>query len=88
LYQAFQGSSDEVSAWLRTCVEFDAGRTKRDLKAQLLGQCLSMVSSTCAALEGEASQHSLCTELVEHIKHAADADVCERLAEVSVFFLS
>jgi hypothetical protein len=74
-----------VSAWLRTCVHFDGGRTKRDLKAQLLGQCLTMISSTCAALEGEPSQHTLCGELVEHIRHSADADVCEKLAEVSNF---
>lgn len=81
--QAFRSSAEGLVDWLNTCVGFEASRTRRELKAQLLSQCLSMVSNCSAALEATDSQHELCAALVEHIKKVPDPETCGKLAEVS-----
>ena len=83
--QAFQSSADAVATWLSTCLNFDAGRgAKRELKAQLLSQCLTMINSVCASFEAKEAQHGLCTELIEHIKRVDHPETCDKLAEVII----
>jgi hypothetical protein len=63
-------------------VTFEAGRTRRELKTQLLQKCLTTVGSCCATLEGSETQHDLCAVLADHIKKVTEPEICEKLAEV------
>jgi hypothetical protein len=81
--QAFQDSADALSGWLDTCVTFDGPRTKRELRNQLLAQCVSVIGGCCPAFEQGNQQHGLCAEVVEHVKKCLEPEVCEKLAEVS-----
>ena len=88
--QTFQGSVSGVSAWLAACVGTDSSssassgnKTKqREIRAHLLGQCLTMLSSTSAVFETDPQQPAFCGAIVDHIKHSDKADICARLSEV------
>lgn len=88
--QTFQGSVGGVSAWLATCVGNDSSSggsssnkpKHREIRAHLLGQCLAMLSSTCAVFETDPRQPAFCGAVVNHIKHSDKADICARLSEV------